>query len=34
LENLVAKGLPFNHPDGELDSELSCIDCHNGGIQK
>lgn len=34
LETLVAKGLPFKHPDGELDPELSCIDCHNGGIQK
>jgi nitrate/TMAO reductase-like tetraheme cytochrome c subunit len=34
LETLSAKGLAFAHPDGELDAELSCTDCHNGGIQK
>jgi nitrate/TMAO reductase-like tetraheme cytochrome c subunit len=34
LETLTAKGLPFAHPSGELDPELTCIDCHNGGIQK
>ena len=34
LENLSAKGLKFKHPDGEPDPELSCSDCHNGGIQK
>jgi hypothetical protein len=28
-----ARGLEFKHPDGELDPELSCSDCHNGGIQ-
>ena len=27
-------GMEFKHPDGELDPELSCVDCHNGGIQK
>lgn len=34
LETLSAKGLVFKHPDGDLDAELSCSDCHNGGIQK
>jgi nitrate/TMAO reductase-like tetraheme cytochrome c subunit len=34
LETLSAKGLEFEHPDGELDAELTCSDCHNGGIQK
>jgi hypothetical protein len=34
LESLNAKGLKFKHPDGEPDAELSCADCHNGGIQK
>ncbi|MEY4938808.1 MAG: hypothetical protein RIQ93_543 [Verrucomicrobiota bacterium] len=31
---LDAKGMKFAHPDGELDPELSCTDCHNGGVQK
>jgi hypothetical protein len=34
LALLNAKGLTFAHPDGELDAELSCTDCHTGGIQK
>ncbi len=34
LELLAAKGLEFKHPSGELDAELTCADCHNGGIQK
>jgi hypothetical protein len=34
LETLSSKGFPFKHPDGELDGDLSCSDCHNGGIQK
>ena len=34
LETLSAKGLKFNHPGGELDPDLTCSDCHNGGIQK
>ena len=34
LENLSAKGLKFKHPGGELDPDLTCADCHNGGIQK
>ena len=29
-----ARGLEFKHPDGELDPDLSCSDCHNGGIQE
>ncbi|MEY4006355.1 MAG: hypothetical protein RLZZ221_2451 [Verrucomicrobiota bacterium] len=34
LDLLSAKGLEFKHPSGDLDPELSCSDCHNGGIQK
>jgi hypothetical protein len=34
LELLSARGLKFVHPDGDPDSELTCSDCHNGGIQK
>jgi len=34
LDSLSAKGLTFAHPSGELDAELTCTDCHNGGIQK
>jgi len=34
LEMLSAKGLKFAHPDGDPDPELTCSDCHNGGIQK
>jgi len=34
LQALSAKGLKFAHPDGELDADLTCSDCHNGGIQK
>ncbi len=34
LETLSSKGFPFKHPDGEPDADLSCSDCHNGGIQK
>ncbi len=34
LELLNAKGFEFKHPDGELDHDLTCADCHNGGIQK
>ena len=34
LQTLSAKGLEFKHPDGDLDPELTCSDCHNGGIQK
>ena len=34
LEMLTAQGLKFAHPDGEPDADLSCSDCHNGGIQK
>jgi hypothetical protein len=31
---LNAKGIEFKHPDGALDADLTCADCHNGGIQK
>jgi nitrate/TMAO reductase-like tetraheme cytochrome c subunit len=34
LQTLSAKGLEFKHPGGDLDPELTCTDCHNGGIQK
>ena len=34
LESLTAKGLKFKHPGGDLDPDLTCADCHNGGIQK
>ena len=34
LELLNARGIEFKHPDGALDSDLTCADCHNGGIQK
>ena len=34
LDTLSAAGLKFAHPSGELDAELTCTDCHNGGIQK
>jgi hypothetical protein len=34
LEMLNAKGIEFKHPGGDLDPELTCADCHNGGIQK
>jgi hypothetical protein len=33
LATIAASGLKFKHPDGELDGDLSCADCHNGGIQ-
>ncbi|MFA6961142.1 MAG: NapC/NirT family cytochrome c [Opitutaceae bacterium] len=34
LESLSAKGQEFKHPGGELDADLTCSDCHNGGFQK
>jgi nitrate/TMAO reductase-like tetraheme cytochrome c subunit len=34
LETLSAKGLDFQHPGGDIDPDLTCSDCHNGGIQK
>ena len=34
LNLLSAAGLEFAHPDGELDPDLTCSDCHNGGIQE
>ncbi len=29
-----ARGLEFKHPSGDPDPDLTCSDCHNGGIQK
>ncbi len=34
IELLNAKGMDFQHPGGDLDPDLTCSDCHNGGIQK
>ena len=34
FELLNAKGMEFKHPGGDLDPDLTCSDCHNGGIQK
>jgi NapC/NirT cytochrome c family, N-terminal region len=34
LAQFDARGLEFKHPGGDLDPELTCSDCHNGGIQK
>lgn len=34
LGTLSARGLEFAHPGGDLDPELTCADCHNGGVQK
>ncbi len=33
MSMLSAGGLDFDHPGGEYDAELTCSDCHNGGIQ-
>jgi len=33
LTALNASGLEFKHPGGEYDADLTCADCHNGGIQ-
>jgi nitrate/TMAO reductase-like tetraheme cytochrome c subunit len=33
LLQLAPRGLEFKHPGGDLDSDLLCSDCHNGGIQ-
>ncbi|HWA84843.1 MAG TPA: NapC/NirT family cytochrome c [Opitutus sp.] len=34
LQLLSAKGLKFDHPGGAIDPDLTCSDCHNGGIQE
>lgn len=34
FELLNSRGQEFKHPGGEYDSDLTCSDCHNGGIQK
>lgn len=33
LSTITASGLEFKHPDGAYDEELTCADCHNGGLQ-
>lgn len=33
LQTLSAGGMDFAHPGGELDPDLTCADCHNGGVQ-
>jgi hypothetical protein len=33
LLKITPEGTAFKHPGGELDAELLCSDCHNGGIQ-
>jgi hypothetical protein len=33
LASISPTGLEFVHPGGEMDEELTCADCHNGGIQ-
>jgi len=34
LALINARGLEFKHPGGDLDPELSCSDCHTGGVQQ
>jgi Cytochrome c3 len=33
LTQVAPQGMKFRHPGGELDPDLTCSDCHNGGIQ-
>ncbi len=33
LASISTTGLEFKHPGGEYDEELTCADCHNGGVQ-
>ncbi len=33
LSVISASGLKFRHPGGEYDADLTCADCHNGGLQ-
>ena len=33
LASMSAAGLEFKHPGGDYDADLTCSDCHNGGIQ-
>jgi len=33
LATMSASGLTFKHPGGDYDADLTCSDCHNGGIQ-
>lgn len=33
LSRIAPQGITFKHPGGDLDPDLTCSDCHNGGIQ-
>jgi len=33
MPSMSPSGLEFKHPGGDYDSDLTCSDCHNGGIQ-
>ena len=33
LTRLAPQGMVFQHPGGDLDPDLLCSDCHNGGLQ-
>ena len=33
LATISPAGLEFKHPGGEYDADLTCADCHNGGVQ-
>ena len=33
LASMSPTGLEFKHPGGDYDADLTCSDCHNGGIQ-
>jgi nitrate/TMAO reductase-like tetraheme cytochrome c subunit len=33
LLQVAPQGMKFKHPGGETDPDLTCSDCHNGGIQ-
>ena len=33
LATITASGLDYKHPGGDYDTDLTCADCHNGGIQ-
>jgi nitrate/TMAO reductase-like tetraheme cytochrome c subunit len=34
LALINARGMEFKHPGGDLDPELTCADCHTGGLQQ
>jgi len=33
LNVISLKGQDFQHPGGAVDEDLTCADCHNGGLQ-